>query len=264
MIKFQGHTGLSATDARALLSNHQVGGAFTPGVTAVRANHWLPRDVEIYTINHIRPAATGAGNSFALDTYDGTVSQASFSFANGDGTQKTTNYSPAATLTAASSSAIAQGHTQSHVLTGAASAAGSFAVVYQDAASPGLSYHAAGDGTSNFSVGAADEYISVYGGGTTGSTAEAAAQTPWPASGTLSNFAIRYTTEAATTYDCQVRVEGATALAIPLAAAAAGALVIDTTAVSITQDQRLCFGFDRTAGVGTLFVCVVVFTFEAS
>lgn len=263
MIKFQSHTGLSATDSRALLSNHQVGGAFTPGVTGVRANHWLPRDIEIYTINHIRPAATGVGNSFALDTYDGTVSQASFSFANGDGTQKTTDYSPAGVLTAASSQVIAQGHTQSHVLTGAATAAGSFAVVYQDSALPGLSYHAAGDGTSNFSVGATDEYIAIYGGGTTGSAAEAAAQTPWPASGTLSNFAIRYTTDAATTYDCQVRIAGATALTIPLATATTGALIIDTSSVAITQDQKLCFGFHRTAGAGTQLICVVVFTFEA-
>lgn len=261
MLKFQSHPGLSSADLRSLFGGGRLSGG-TPGVSTVRANAWLPRAVDIYEINHTRPSATGAGNSFALDTYDGTTSVATFSFDNSDGTSKTTTYSPAA-LTAATSASNGEAHLQEQVTTGTPSAAGSFAVVYQDNSNNALTYHAAGDGSSNISVGASPKYVAVYGSTTTAPTAATTAQVAWPSAGNLSNFAVRYNTDGATAFSCGVHINGSNALSIALPAAATG-LVTDTTSVAIAVDDLLTFEISRTSGSDTTFSVSIIFTFEAN
>lgn len=267
MFKWISHPGLSANQTRSVFGGATSSGGpgVTPGTTAVAANSWMPRDVNISVTNHRRPAATGVGNDFTLSAYDGGSAVTTFTFGNSDGTSKTTVHSPAGTLTAATSAAISQIHLHEHILgAGAASAAGGFAIIYQDASNDALSYHCAGDGTNNLAVGATDEFVAVYGTGS-GSTTENNAEVVWPTTGTLSNFGIRYDTGADNSYNLLVRVNGATSgSAIPLAIAATGGLVINTSSHAIVAGQTLSFGLTRTAGASTEIQIVIVFTFESS
>lgn len=269
MIRWFSRPMLDATRLFALFGDNGSETDGTPGAAASQANLWLPRAVDLLEFNHRRPSATGSGNSFQIRFNDGTSQLDTFDFANSDGTLKATTYS-GVTFSAASDATPSQSAVLRHVLTGSASAAGRSAMVYQDSAgTAGLSTHVAGDGAFNMSVGAGGQsFFGIGSGGNADTSIESVAQCVWPATGTLSNFLVGYTSSSGTTYALHLRTDGSNTYQITgadLPAVTTPTLTtLDTTSVAVTADDLLSFGVERTAGSGTLFVCCVVFTFQES
>lgn len=264
MIHFMSHPAQSANqNHRSMFGGSRSTGG-TPGTSGITPNAWLPKAIDIFEFNHIRDAAITAGHSITLDLHDGTTAVASLTMVPGDGTQKISTFS--ATLSAAASAAVSECHLIAHTQSGVtANALGTSALVYQDQAENDVSYFNAGDGTSNFSVGATPEFIAVHGGGTTGATVENTAQVVIPAAGTLKNLAVRYTTDTTNSYTLDIMVNGVSQAAISLAIASAGAIVINNSlSVALDAGDLLTFRFTRTAGAGTLLQAVVVFGVKAT
>jgi hypothetical protein len=224
---------------------------------------WIPKAIQLYQMTHARAAATGASNSFVVESYDGTSLLSSFSFANADGTSK----SAAHTGTAAAAGGFSAGEAflQRHVLTGSASADGAFAFVYQDTTNNRMSYYCVGGGHQNLGVaGTPGEFIAIQGEGTNGTTTETSAQTVWPRAGTVKNVAIAYNTGADNPYRLHFQKNAVSAGYIEMAASAAAALIIDTTTTfTVAAGDLICWNPIRQSGTSNTLVMTVCFGFEA-
>lgn len=259
MIRFFGRNWLTNNQLFGIFGNAHNSTSAPPPVNTA-SNIFLPIAINVYAFNHIRPAATGAGNSFDVGFWQNTE-QGSFTFDNSDGTSKTTTYAPFS-LAAAADASNSEAILGWQVLTGAASAAGHSALVYQQATTNGLSVHAAGDAASNLGVGAVTEYVGVNSGGLGGTTSETAAQCVWPSTGTLGNWAVMYRSAVGTTFNCEIHINAVKQHEFALAGAATNTLVTNSTTVSVTADDLLSIGFTRTGGGDQLLNGLVVFTFQ--
>jgi hypothetical protein len=128
-----------------------------------------------------------------------------------------------------------------------------FTHLYEDQTDPTVNIFPWGDGATNITAdGSATNFIGFY--GLSFSATEALRQAIMPIAGTFERFFCRYVTSAGTTYNVEIRVNGAVIDTVTIAAATVGTLHAETISVPVVAGDLVSFRVLRTGGSGTGFV----------